>query len=263
MAHDRFVNNALSELQEANRSPIYGYQHLPILSLEEAIEKIIPLVPGIVEYVSAAKKNCNRNSNLLTCSESAAVYLYTMPTPLFSCLNSTLRTEHRHLLKPWFAFLKLFITALKKLPSTKATVWRGVNYDDTLTFVDNDLHIWWSINSCSKDPSIIQPFLGERGTLFAIDAIQCKDISAFSAISDENEVILMPGTRVRRKYETLSLIDRFFVIHLVEENRERYVCLKCSLNQLNELSMINYTKLIRIKIERADISVEMCCKVIF
>jgi hypothetical protein len=221
MVHDRFVNNALSELQEVNRSPIYGYQHLPILPLEEAIEKIIPLVPGIVEYVSKAKKNCNQNSNLLTCDESAAVYLYTMQTPLFSSLNTTLRAEHRHLLKPWFAFLKLFITALEKLPSTRDTVWRGVNRDETLTFVDNDLHIWWSINSCSRDPSVIQPFLGESGTLFAIDAIHGKNISAFSAIPDENEVILMPGTRVCRKYETLSLIDRFFFVHLEEENHER------------------------------------------
>jgi hypothetical protein len=39
MSHDRFVNSALSELQEANRNPIYGYQHLPVLTLEEATEK--------------------------------------------------------------------------------------------------------------------------------------------------------------------------------------------------------------------------------
>jgi hypothetical protein len=221
MARDRFVNSALSELQEANRSPIYGYQHLSILSLEEAREKVIPLVPGVVEYVSKAKQNCNRNSNLLTCDESAAVYLYTMQTPFVSCLNSTLRAGNQDLIEPWFAFLKLIITALEKLPSTRATVWRGVNRDETLTFVDNDLHIWWSINSCSRDPSVIQPFLGESGTLFAIDAIHGKNISAFSAIPDENEVILMPGTRVCRKYETLSLIDRFFFVHLEEENHER------------------------------------------
>ena len=103
--------------------------------------------------LSTAKENYNRHSTLLTRDESAAIYLYSMPTSFFSRLNNTLRAENRHALKPWFAFLKLFITALEKLPSTKATIWRGVNYDDTLIFVDNDVHIWWSVNSCSMNPN--------------------------------------------------------------------------------------------------------------
>ena len=39
MSKDRFVNNTLSELQEANRNPIFGYEDSPILTLEEAVEK--------------------------------------------------------------------------------------------------------------------------------------------------------------------------------------------------------------------------------
>jgi hypothetical protein len=66
------------------------------------------------------------------------------------------------------------------------------------------------------NPNRVQPFLGENGTLFAIDAIQGKDISAFSAIPDEQEVVLMPGTRVRCKHESLNFIDRLFVLHLEE-----------------------------------------------
>jgi hypothetical protein len=167
-----------------------------------------------MDYVATAKKKYNRYSSLLTEDESAAIYLYSMPTPFFSHLNETLRAENRHALKPWFAFLQLFIAALGKLPSTKATVWRGVNYDDTFTFAHNDVHVWWSINSCSMALNIVQPFLGESGTLFAIDAIDGKDISTFSAVPDEQEVVLMPGTRVRRRYESLSFTDRLFVIHL-------------------------------------------------
>jgi hypothetical protein len=221
MARNRFINIASLELQESNRNPIFGYQHLPILTLEETIEKIIPLIPGIKEYVLMAKENCNRNTTLLTWNESAAIYLYSMSIPFFSHLNTALRAENRHELKPWFAFLKLFITALEKLPPTKGTVWRGVNYDDTLTFVDNDVHIWWSINSCSMALNIVQPFLGEKGTLFVIDASHGKDISAFSAISDEQEIVLMPGTRVRAKCQSLSFIDQLFVVHLEAENFER------------------------------------------
>jgi hypothetical protein len=221
MAHNRFVNSALSELQEANRSPIYGYQHLSVLTLEEAIEKIIPLVPGIVDYAGSAKENCNRDSTLLTWNESAAIYLYSMPISFFSCLNTALRAENRDALKPWFVFLKLFMTTLEKLPSTRGTVWRGVNYDDTLTFVDNDVHIWWSVNSCSLNPKSVEPFLGEHGTLFAIETINGKDISMFSSFPDEQEVVLMPGTRVRAKFESLNYGDRLFIVHLKEENSLR------------------------------------------
>jgi hypothetical protein len=221
MANDRFVKNTLSELEEANHSLIFGYEDSPLLTLEEALEKIIPSIPHAMGYIATAKEKYNRHSDLLTRDESAAIYLYSMPTSFFSRLNETLRAENRHALKPWFAFLKLFITALEKLPPTKATVWRGVNYDDTLSFVDNDIHIWWSINSCSMALNIVERFLGDSGTVFAIDAIHCKDISAFSAIQDEQEVVLMPGTRVRRRHESLNFNDRLFILHLEEINPQK------------------------------------------
>ena len=151
MPNDRFVNNTLSELQEANASPIFGYEDSPVLTLEEAVEKIIPLVPSVIDYVTTAKKKYNRHSNLLTRDESAAIYLYSMPTLFFSTLNNTLRAENRHELKPWFAFLKLFITALEKLPTSRKTVWRGVAGNVGSEFADGDVHIWWSVNSCSMD----------------------------------------------------------------------------------------------------------------
>jgi hypothetical protein len=66
--------------------------------------------------------------------------------------------------------------------------------------------------------SSVQNFLGESGTLFAIEAIHGKEISRFSAVPHEHEVILMPGTRVRARCQSLSFIDRLFVIHLEEIN---------------------------------------------
>jgi hypothetical protein len=225
MAHGHFVNNAISELQAANRSPIYGYQHLPVLTLEEATEKIIPLFPSVVYYALEAKKNCKRSSTSLTWDESAAIYLYTMPIPFFSRLNEALRAEDRHALKPWFAFLKLFITALLELPSINKTVWRGVSGDVGSVFNDGYMHTWWSINSCSVDISVVKQFLGNSGTLFAIDASHGKDISMFSVFPNEKEIILMPGTRVYAKAQSFHVEDRFFLVHLQEETSQRLVCL--------------------------------------
>jgi hypothetical protein len=223
MKSNHFVSNTLSELQEANRSPIYGYQHLTVLTLEEATEKLIPLVPGIEDYVSKAKSKCNQSSTLLTRDESAAIYLYSMPIPFFSLLNEALRAEDRHALKPWFTFLKLFITGLQKLPSTEKTVWRGVSGDVGTVFDDGDVHIWWSVNSCSLDISVVKQYLDNSSTLFAIDASHGKDISKYSTFQTEKEIVLIPGTRVRAKAHSLNFEDRFFLVHLEEETSQRLV----------------------------------------
>jgi hypothetical protein len=171
-----------------------------------------------MDYVATAKKKYNRHSNLLTQDESAAIYLYSMPTPFFPCLNNTLREENRDALKPWFAFLKLFITALEKLPSTTKTVWRGVSGNVGSIFADGDLHIWWSVNSCSMDLKVIEQYLTKTSTVFAIDTVDAKDISAFSTFPDEREIVLMPGTRLRAKCQQLNFESRFFLVHLEEEN---------------------------------------------
>ncbi len=221
MTNDRFVNNTLSELQEANHSPIFGYEDSPLLTLEEAVEKIIPLIPRVMDYVATAKKKYYRHSTLLMQDESAAIYLYSMSTPFFSRLNDTLRAENRHALKPWFAFLKLFITALEKLPSTKKTVWRGVSGNVGSVFADGDLHIWWSVNSCSMDLQVVEKYLTETSTVFAIDTVDAKDISMFSTFPEEQEIVLMPGTRLRAKCLPLNFESRFFLLHLEEEHPQR------------------------------------------
>jgi hypothetical protein len=221
MANNRFGYNTLPRLQEVKHNPIFDVADLLVLTLEEAVEKLIPLIPMVTDYVATAKKKYNRHSSLLTRDESAAIYFYSMPTPVFSHLHTALQAENRHTLNPWLDFLKLLLTAFEKLPSTKAIVWRGVNYDATLTFVDNNVYTWWTITSCSMSVSVVQPFLGESGTLFAIETINGKDISAFSAIPDEQEVILMPGTYVRVRSQSLNFGDRLFIVHLEEINPPR------------------------------------------
>ncbi|CAF1127785.1 unnamed protein product [Adineta steineri] len=216
MSENRFVNNTILELQEANRNPICGYEDSPVLTLKEAVEKLIPLVPDVLAYVMTANKKYYRHSDLLMRDESAAIYLYSMPSSFFSSLNNALRAENRHALKPWFAYLKLFMTALKKLPSIKAVVWRGVYGDVSSVFANNNIDIWWSVNSTSMDLRSVQPYLDEHGTLFAIEVMYGKDISQFSAVLDEKEVILMPGTYVRARTEPLNFIDRLFIVHLDE-----------------------------------------------
>ena len=178
MAHivkNRFINGAVSELRDANCSPIYGYQHLPAMTLEKAVETAVLCVPGLANYVAKAKENYHWNSTNLTHDESAAIYLYTMRIAFFSNLNDALRVE--------------------KLPSMEMTLWWDVFGNVTAAFVNDGEEIWWSINSCSKSPEIVGQYICEMGTVFVINTLQGKDFSAYSAIDEEQGVILMPGTR--------------------------------------------------------------------
>jgi hypothetical protein len=214
---NRFINSNLPKLQEANHNSIFDYENLPLLTLEKTVEKIVPFVSHVMDYVTIAKEKYNQHSILLTPDESAAIYLYTMPKEFFSKLNIALRDANRQVLKPWLHFLKLLITALKKLPPTKTkfTIWRAVNNDVVFTLDDGKVYTWWDITSCSKNINIVQPFLGENGTLFAIETIYGRDISMFSAVPEEEEVIILPGTRVHAR-QSLNFIDRLFIIHLEE-----------------------------------------------
>ncbi|CAF1417938.1 unnamed protein product [Adineta ricciae] len=241
--YTRFTYNAISELQTANRSPIYGYQHLPVLPLEKTVEKISPKIPGLIKYVAQAKEDCNQHSNLLTVDESAAIYLYTMPISFFSNLNDALRAGDRHKLKPWFSYLKLFITALEKLPSLqRTTVWRGVATDVGADFENNDLHVWWSVNSCSRALNVVEAYLGKKSTVFAIDTIHGKDISAYSVFEEEKEVVLIPGTRVRVNNKSLNFENRFFIVHMNEEERKPMVASGTQIAPIADAKPMNNSK---------------------
>ncbi|CAF1237696.1 unnamed protein product [Didymodactylos carnosus] len=115
--------------------PIKGYQNEPLLPLEEAVKPIQQFFNNLEEHVWIAKENCQTPKDDLTQDEAAAIHLYTMQfdsgESLYQVLNRTLRAENRDGLKSWFLYLKLFLTALHKLPSQpQTTVWRGVRNVD-------------------------------------------------------------------------------------------------------------------------------------
>ena len=58
--------------------------------------------------------------------------------------------------------------------------------------------------------------MNDNGTLFAIETVHGKDISMFSATQEEEEVILLPGTRLRAKANTTQFLDKLFMTHFEE-----------------------------------------------
>ena len=65
-------------------------------------------------------------------------------------LNKILCDENRSLLKPWFLYLKLFITALSKLPSIHCFVHRGIKKDLSADYPPGKIFVWWGFSSCTS-----------------------------------------------------------------------------------------------------------------
>ena len=200
--------------------PIYGYWEYELVSLDRALAPVENCFSQLRRYAKIAIENCRFPSkHELTRDESAAVYLYTMEwgeKSFYRVLNEALRSENRNALKQWFPFLKLFDTALGKLPNVKENLWRGVPGDISKSFKRDQELTWWSVSSCSSSVDVIKDFIGSKSTLFMIEAVNGKSISGYTNFPKENEVLLGPGTRLRVKANALDNVGGLRVVHLIE-----------------------------------------------
>lgn len=210
------------DLENKKLPPISGYWSEHLVSLEKALKPIESRISELNRSIKVAKKHCTFPSKHgLTHDESAAVYLYTMKggqNSFYKVLNEALRSENRPALKSWFPFLKLFDVALKKLPTVKGNIWRGVPDDISGQFTNGQVLTWWSISSCSRSLDVIQGFLDSNtnSTLFMIEAVNGKDVSSYTYFASENEVVLSLGTELRVQSNGLKHHGGLNIVHLVE-----------------------------------------------
>ena len=158
-------------------------------------------VEGIIFAATNATKFRETTGKLgpLTRDMAAAIYIYTIESPFYMHLNAMLRKNDRTHLKPFFPYLRLLLTGLRRLPKEERVVYRGVRLDlsDEYSVVGKQV-VWWSLSSTTErfetlsDPQ----FLGTTGerTIFTIKTASARDISMFSAMSTEHELLLLPGT---------------------------------------------------------------------
>lgn len=205
-------------------APVYGYKTFPLVSIEEALAPLESQIAELPEMVKIAKVHCLFPSEHgMTRDQSAAVYIYSMEwseTSLYRVLNKALRSENRNDLKIWFKYLKLFDSALELLPSMSITLWRGISADVGASFKKNQIITWWSYNSCTSSVKVIENFLGSNSgsTLFLIEAINGKDISAYTQYPAEDEVMLPMGSTFRVKSDSLKEKNGSCIVHLTEIN---------------------------------------------
>ena len=202
--------------------PIVGYAQESPLSLFDACIPLVEIVRDILNCVAIALKQIpEQPADGLTRDESAAICLYTMEwiedeKSLYMILNRTLRTGDRADLRPWYKYLKLFVTAIAKLPCTqRQTVWRGIRLNVSDIFPRGTEVTWWSFSSCTTTLTILESevYLGRTGerTLFSIEVFNARDISAHSYFKAEDEVLLLPGTQM----EVRSQLDPSADLHII------------------------------------------------
>jgi hypothetical protein len=209
---------------KADLGPIVGYAEEPLLPLAEACAPLIDIIHDLLTYVQKAlDKTPAQPPDGLTIDESAAIRLYTIEwrkphRSLYSMLNYTLKKADRDDLRPYFKYMKLFLTAIVKLPFfPPSTIWRGVTKDLSANFSPDTPVTWWAFSSCTTELPVLENnmFLGKTGnrTLFSVEAINARTIRAHSHFVTEDEVLLLPGTHMIVKSQFNPARD-LHVIHL-------------------------------------------------
>ena len=203
--------------------PLESYEDYPLVSLEAAIEPVLSFFDqDIRPYALITKQNSREPVGDLTSDEAASIQLYSMQWPpmentLYIHLNRALWTTNRQALRPWFPYLKLFLTALNKLPSSRTTVWRGVQGDLRPKYRKGQSVIWWGISSCVSARSVIEQLLGDSGprTIFSIEVQNAKSIREYPYFKDEEEIILLPGTYLQ-VVDGVRAAPNLTIIHMKE-----------------------------------------------
>lgn len=204
-----------------------GYQNAPLLPLDIAVHPLIPFFePGTLERnVWIAIERCRSPLNNLTVDESASIALFTMSwvpenQSLYYLLNQTLRMEQRNKLVPWYNYLKLFFTALHRLPRVRSTVLRGVKIDISSKYTEGNCHFWWGLSSCTSSMKLMESpqFCGQEGprTIFFIHCESARRIQQHSMFENEEEIILLPGFYFEVK-GTNNLGNGLHFVELIEK----------------------------------------------
>ncbi|CAF0835438.1 unnamed protein product [Rotaria sordida] len=201
-------------------------ENIPLVSLEEAVNPLVPFIPELEQMISIVKKNRNIAKDSLTTDESSSIFLYTIKWKPINksfhvILNTTLETRNQTLLKPWFRYLKLIMTALNKLPSnsTRLTVYHAVQLNLIAQYPVGRIFVWWGFTLCTMSLNVFnnEDILGQNGarTLFIIDSHSGKSVGKYSFYPKEQEVLLPSACR----FHVIGCFDAgngLHIIHLKE-----------------------------------------------
>ncbi|MDP2439647.1 MAG: ADP-ribosyltransferase domain-containing protein [archaeon] len=128
---------------------------------------------------------------------------YTSGSVFYKKLNETLRNPIRAKLLPYYPYLQIFLSSLRKLRADPAKLpskplWRGINADLRSAFKLHSTVVWWGVSSCSMDPTVADGFSSgsSMAMVFEIHAQRAVAIASHSAFPTEQEYLLPPGSQL-------------------------------------------------------------------
>eukprot|EP00808_Paulinella_micropora_P013560 g18939.t1 len=217
--------------------PICGVMAQPLVSLAEACAGLGSLVSNLdtlVFFAAKAGKKLAKShqQHLLTADECGSIYLYTCESGVYRQMNRALRNKDRSAVKPWFKYLRLLFSAISKLPAVTENVWRGLSLPDAAEAErqvkslqemkeDEDTLFWWGASSCTVDMTTSLQFtVGKYAPytriMFQVRCIRGARIETLSAIGNEKEVLLLPGSSFQIK-NLAEVAPKLWIVELQEE----------------------------------------------
>ena len=211
-----FDGMTVPAFEDSVQELIKGIENQSIkLSSPDRIEEVckqIRLAALVAQSAADDMKNFSHKDTLLTRDQLASVHLYTQETDstngtdsLYAIMNGALRSEDRSKVKQMRMFICLLLHALRNCPkSNTKIVYRGVAVDLSGDYTKGRTVTWHQASSCTCTLDVLSNpmFLGQSGrrTIFNINLApnsRARRISDFSAIPNEDEVLLPPNTRLK------------------------------------------------------------------
>lgn len=184
--------------------PISGVMASPLVPLAQAISLAGAHVENPEKLLTRAHAFARKlldagQAGPLGENQIAALHLYTMPSSFYRKLNAALRDPTRAEALAYFGYLRLFLSAMNRLPRESVSLWRGVRSDMHAQYPVGSTVTWWGVSSCTSSVKVAQNFLGALGprTLFELRATSAVNLQKYSAFSGEQEFLLAPGACLR------------------------------------------------------------------
>lgn len=200
-----FMRMGFEEMDKADDglSPVSGIMEMALpKSLDEACGKLCAAkdIKGSREKGKThAAKQSGGPTKAMDEHLYGAIMLYTS-NAIYRDLNNVLRSEDRGKIKKYFAYLRMLLEALGRLPQQTKTVWRGVGVDLFEQYKKGSEVTWWGCSSCTADINVAKNFMkgcGGKCTLLTIQSKTAADISAITFFGNEKENLLAPGTKLK------------------------------------------------------------------
>lgn len=191
---------------------ITGVMASKLVSLAVACKTLALEAPAKASVTQAGKMKKGELSK----EEAAAIHMYTT-NHLYKKLNEALRSPDRSSIEQFFLYLRLLLTALRKLPATSKPLYRGVALDLRAQYKAGSKVTWWAVSSCTQSLAVANSFSAgaSKSTLFVVEAKTGVGIKEFSEYKGEEEFVLAPGTQFKVD-RVLQKSSKLTEVHLQE-----------------------------------------------